>query len=95
MAGTDAPEVVHERQSGRFTVETAGGTAKLDYELADGVMTITHTFVPEAARGQGIAGRLAVAALQHARVAGLEVVPSCPYVRGFIARNPGYADLLA
>src|SRR5690606_30636279 len=67
-------------------------TANLDYEMADGVMHITHTRVPEAIGGRGIAGRLVEAALHHARAEGWKVRLLCDYARGWVARHPGAVD---
>ena len=55
----------------------------------------THTVVPLALEGHGIAGRLARAALDYARDRGLSVVPLCPYVADYIGKHPEYEDLVA
>jgi predicted GNAT family acetyltransferase len=51
--------------------------------------------VPAAIGGRGIAGRLVRAALEHARAAGLKVVPRCSYVADYLDKHPEYADLRA
>lgn len=78
----------------RFEVEVEGQVAELTYERRDGAIHYTHTRVPKALEGRGIAGRLATAALDYAREAGLAVVPECPYVRAYIEKHPAYADLV-
>lgn len=79
----------------RFELDANGATAVANYKLADGVITFTHTEVPEAARGGGIASRLVAGALQAARARGLKVVARCPFFAGYIERHPEYRDLLA
>jgi len=43
--------------------------------------------------GQGLAGTLVRFALDDVRALGKRVVAICPYVDGFIERNPEYRDL--
>lgn len=47
-----------------------------------------HTEVAEAREGQGLAGRLAAAALDTAVAAGRVIVPVCPYVTAYLERHP-------
>lgn len=78
----------------RFELDTDGHTAVAHYRLSPGVITFTHTEVPEALSGKGIGSRLARGALEAARAQGLKVVAECPFVRGYIAKHPEFADLL-
>jgi predicted GNAT family acetyltransferase len=90
------PEVRHEAARQRFVAAISGGReAVLQYRVApSGVLDYYHTFVPAAARGQGVASRLAAFALDHAREHGYRVRPSCPFVARFVAAHPEYADLV-
>ena len=91
-----ADPVQHDPAARRFHASIEGVVAHLDYVMRDAkTMDTTHTWTPPAARGQGIAGRLVQAALEHARGQGWRVVPSCWYVAGWIDRHPEYEDLLA
>ncbi|NYT63023.1 N-acetyltransferase [Alcaligenaceae bacterium] len=67
----------------------------LDYELHNGVMTITHTGVPEAVGGRGIAADMTRYALDTARTEGWRVRPQCSYAAAYIRRHKEYADLIA
>ena len=58
--------ISHDQDNQRFTTEVDGQRAELDYTVADGVMTITHTRVPREISGRGIAAELMQAALQVA-----------------------------
>ena len=59
-------------------------------------MIFTHTYVPEAMRGKGVAEKLVRAGLADARAHGRHVVPECSYVATFIKRHIAeYGDLLA
>lgn len=86
--------IEHDRLHHRFTLEQDGHLAVLDYTLAGHTMTITHTGVPEAIGGRGLAGELNRAALEHARQAGWVVVPACSYTRAYVQRHPRYHDLV-
>lgn len=90
-----AAQVRHAAASRRFTVQIDGHEGRLDYALDGGTLVITHTVVPEAIGGRGIAGALVEAALVHARQNGFKVVPRCSYAGRYLSRHPEYADLLA
>lgn len=83
----------HDPASHRFTTQVDGVEGYVEYTQDDGRMHIVHTIVPGAIGGRGIAGKLVAAALDHARSAGLKVVPACSYAASFMDRHPEYADL--
>lgn len=93
-SSTALPPVTHDPAGSRFLLNVDGFDAVVEYELRDGVMTITHTRVPEAIGGRGIAAHLVRVALEHARAEGLKVVPACSYAAVFMQRHGEYADLL-
>jgi len=74
------------------------GTAEvyLEYELpAPGVYDLLHTVTPTAHRGQGLAERVAVAALEHIKAEGGRAILTCGYLATtFIERHPEYRPLL-
>lgn len=87
-------EIVHDAAASRFEARVEGHHCEAAYELIDGVMWLTHTGVPAALGGRGIAARLVAAALAHARAQGLKVYPACSYVRSYMRRHPQTQDLL-
>lgn len=86
--------IVHDADAGRFAARVDGLDCEAAYEMIDGVMWLTHTGVPAALRGRGIAADLVAAALAHARAQGLKVRPACSYVRAYMRRHPHTLDLL-
>ena len=81
-------DIVHNRERKRFEVALeSGGAAELTYTLQPDTLSITHTYVPDAARGQGVAGRMTQAALEYARAHDLEVIPICSYAAAYMARQ--------
>jgi predicted GNAT family acetyltransferase len=88
------PDIRNNTARHRFELDAEGHTAVSYYKLADGVITFTHTEVPQALAGRGIGSALARGALDWARVQGFKVVPQCPFVKAYIDKHPDYADLL-
>ena len=80
--------IQHDQQAHRFTAEVEGSRAHLEYTLAEGIMTITHTLVPPAIGGRGIAAELMEAALKAARAANWSVNPACSYAAAYMAKHP-------
>lgn len=95
MSDRQPIEITHHAIPGRFAVEVDGSRAHLDYEMADGVMHITHTVVPEAIGGRGIAGQLVQEAFDHARTEGWKVRPVCSYAETWAGKHPEVASLIA
>jgi len=89
-------DVQHDPKRHRFFLEVPGGTAELAYRPIDAkTVDLVHTFVPEAAGGQGIAGKLASATFAWARQNGMKLVVTCPFVRSWLERHPDERDLLS
>jgi predicted GNAT family acetyltransferase len=86
---------VHNAAASRFEIAVDGHLGLIDYRLHDGVMRLTHTEVPPALEGRGIAGALVRSALEHARAQGLKVDPQCSYAAAYMRRHPETQDLLA
>jgi predicted GNAT family acetyltransferase len=78
----------------QFELIIDGHVALAAYRLKPGVITFTHTEVPEELGGRGIGSQLAKGALDQARARGLNVVPLCPFIKGYIGKHPEYADLV-
>ena len=78
----------------RFELDLNGKTAAAYYTLSPGVITFTHTEVPQEMSGHGIGSQLVRSALESARQQGLKVVPKCPFVSAYMAKHPEFNDLL-
>jgi predicted GNAT family acetyltransferase len=95
-AGSRAePEVRDAVDASRYEIAVEGRLAGfVTYRRAPGRLELVHTEIDDAFEGQGLGKVLAREVLDEARREGLGVVPSCPFVRGFIERNPEYRDLV-
>ena len=80
--------------SGRVEIERNGHVAYLEYRLADNVLELIHTEVPEALRGMGLASSLAETSLNWARGKNYRVDIICPFVRAYVNKHPEYSDLI-
>lgn len=89
-----APNVRDNTERHRFELDADGHVAFSDYRRDGGTLTIMHTEVPKELNGRGIGSALARGLLDIARAQGLKVVALCPFVAGYIAKHPEYADLL-
>ena len=87
--------VVHNEAQQRFEAMVDGWLCVADYQLRDDVAWLTHTGVPPAVGGRGIAAELVRVALEHARTRGWKVMPTCSYVAAYMRRHPQTQDLLA
>ncbi len=95
MADPSPLIIVNNEKAQRFEAAVAGGIAHTDYRMTGKVMHLVHTEVPAQAAGGGVGGKLVQAALDHAAANGLEVFPTCSYVRGYMQRHPQTHALLA
>jgi predicted GNAT family acetyltransferase len=88
-------DIRHDESRQRFETTVDGHLCVADYRLHGDVMWMTHTGVPAAVGGRGIAAQLVRAALDHARANGLKVEPMCSYVDAYMRRHPEVDDLRA
>jgi predicted GNAT family acetyltransferase len=79
----------------RFEYSSQGERAIAAYTLSGNVITFTHTLVPEALQGQGVAKQLVLAGLAAARERDLQVIPQCPVFAAYMSKHPETHDLLA
>lgn len=86
--------IEHDAIKQEFRTLQQGHAAVLEYQVEGSTMTITHTLVPNAIGGQGIAAALNKAALEHARSAGMSVVAQCSYTQAYLRRHPEFQDLV-
>ncbi|WP_374000440.1 GNAT family N-acetyltransferase [Bdellovibrio bacteriovorus] len=73
----------------KFTVQVTGGEARLLYRRGpENSLDLYSTQVPVEARGQNIAEKLVLEALQFAKDEGVKVIPTCPYVHRWFEKHP-------
>lgn len=89
-------DITKNEKTSQYETTIDGQLAYVAYDLEDpDRIVLTHTIVPDALAGRGIAGEVVKHALDDARAQNLKVVPQCSYVAAYIKRHPEYEDLLA
>lgn len=89
-------DIRNNEEESRFETTVDGQVAFAAYDLEDpDRIVFTHTIVPEALSGRGIANQLVKHGLEHAREKKLTVVPQCSFVAAYVQRHPEYGELLA
>ncbi|MFB6807245.1 GNAT family N-acetyltransferase [Streptomyces sp. NPDC056387] len=92
------PQVVDRPDRSRYEVLAGeGGTEPAgfaEYFLSEGEIAFIHTEIDPRFAGRGLGGLLARGALDDVRRRKLDVLPYCPFIRGWIGRHPQYADLV-
>ena len=86
--------ISNNTEAQRFETELGDDRALADYHLKNNIIIFTHTEVPKAMEGRGVAGKLIKTALETARNESYQVVPLCPFVAAYIKRHPEYRDLV-
>ena len=87
-------DIQHNAAASRFEATVDGHLCVCQYRVFGKTMMLTHTGVPRALRGRGIAALLVQAALDHARAQQLKVRPDCSYAEVYMQRHPETLDLL-
>jgi uncharacterized protein len=63
-------------------------------EVGDDTLNLVHTEVHPDLEGQGVGSRLVKGVLDYIRENNLYLIPSCPFVRQYVARHPAYQELV-
>lgn len=87
-------QVINNTAGHRFEVSLDGEVAFAEYNLVDHGIILPHTVVPEAFEGKGVGSALAKAALGYAREHELKVIPTCPFMSGYIKKHPEWHDIV-
>lgn len=84
--------VTHNAAQNRYEMKTENGLAIAVYSQRGDRRLFTHTEVPPADEGKGLASRLIKEALDDTRRAGLKIEPLCSFVVAYVRRHPEYRD---
>lgn len=92
--------ITHEGRDkgGRYIAHLTGETVTghLDWKVdGEGVRIATHTIVPKAIGGRGVAYALVKQLMADARENGFKIVPQCWYVAKQFDKHPEWAGLRA
>lgn len=87
-------DITDNKEAMRFELLVEGEKAFLEYRFYQGDIALMHTDVPEGMEGKGIGTALAVYAFDYARKNKMPVMVYCPFVAGFVKKNPEYKEQL-
>lgn len=87
-------KVTQNIDKNRFEVKIGESIAIAEYSITAGELILTHTEVPVALEGNGIASRLAKVAFKYARENDLKVLPLCPYMAAYARKHQDVQDVL-
>ena len=79
----------------RFEATVDGQVAAFAaYNVIQLGLLFTHTEVQPQFEGQGLGSQLAKFALDSVRERGVQAIPVCQFIAGYIRRHPEYLDLV-
>lgn len=93
MSTEPSVSVRHEPEAHRFVITSDGvlaGYAEYRDERTGEVRNFVHTVVDQAYSGQGLGGTLVSQALEQTRGDGKVIIPTCPFVAGWLKRHPNF-----
>ena len=93
MADKADVSVKHNPDENRFEVVVGDDIARIDYNRAGQNIIFTHTEVPVAFEGQGIASKMAYVAMEFAKNEGLKVQALCPFINKYVSEHPEYHSI--
>lgn len=78
----------------RYEFEAEEHRPRVEYIKVKGKIYLTHTEVPKALEGKGIASQLIRKVLEEVKRNEWELVPLCPFVAMYIKRHPEWKKLV-
>lgn len=87
--------LIHDQNNNRFTLNINGELAKVDYQLRDGKMYLTHSEVPYNLRGKGIGKLLVEKTFEHLKTENLKAIAVCTYIKAIATRNDKWKSIIA
>lgn len=80
--------IQHNVAASRFETTIDGQRAVAEYRLEGDAIVFTHTEVPPALQGHGLASQLVASAVAYARKENKRIIPECGYVAKWLSRHP-------
>lgn len=88
-------ELIDNKEKNRYEFRIGDYRPLIEYMKSNnGEIYLTHTEVPAALEGQGIGTQLAEQALQDIENKKLRLVPLCPFIVGYIKKNPEWKRIV-
>lgn len=82
-------QVVHKQETRRFEWTEEGAVAFIEYNVVKpNVFALTHTQVPDAHKGKGVASRLTKGTFEWCKANDVQIIPVCSFIVTFMKRHP-------
>ena len=79
--------LIHNKAECQYEYHIEGHLARVVYEDKDGVLHLTHTFVPKELGGRGIAGALVTDVMKDIEQRALKMKPACSYIVAYVEKH--------
>lgn len=86
--------LIDNKDEERFEVIIEGFPSIVEYKVKGNDVYLTHTEVPQALEGRGIAAALVEKVLAEIEHRGQKMIPLCPYVQSFLKRHPDWERIV-
>jgi predicted GNAT family acetyltransferase len=86
--------LIHNEKENKYEFHIDEHVAYITYDNQNGIYHLTHTIVPDALAGKGLAKQLTIAVMNEIESLGYKVKPQCSYIVAFMEKNPEYKRLL-
>ena len=84
-----------QKEPGRIYAERDGKlVAEITFPAEGGTAVITHTFVDDSLRGQGVAGKLVRMVCEYASENNLKIKPTCSYAAKWLESHEEFKALV-
>lgn len=80
--------LIHNEPECKYEYHIDDHVAYITYDDQDGHMHLTHTIVPDALAGQGLAKKLLEDVLEQIKKDGKKAVAQCSYIVKYQEKNP-------
>lgn len=87
--------LIHNEPECKYEYHIDGHIAYITYDDQDGNMHLTHTIVPDALAGKGLAKQLLEDVLAQIEKNGKKAVAQCSYIVKYQEKNPDKSDIFA
>lgn len=88
-------DLINNKEMKQYEFRVGNQLAKIEYIISNnGEIYLTHTEVPQQLEGQGIGSQLAEKVLKDIDDNDLKLVPLCPFITGYIKKNPEWKRLV-
>ena len=85
--------LIHNESASQYEYHIDGHIAYITYDDQNGHMHLTHTIVPEALAGKGLAKTLLEDVLQQIKNDNKKALAKCSYIVKYLEKNPEASDL--